>query len=130
MSFDMRDIRRGMDVFSRDTAYLGNVLAVHPGQPLPPGPPPAPAPAEGSVVHGELLGPMPTQPIGNTGPLVQSFGSCYATTPDDAPPIGQGTITIGKWWGLIGRRIIPIDAVLSVSFERVILRQRKDELGI
>ena|SRR3712207_5931639 len=130
MSFDLRDIRRGMDVFSRDTAYLGNVLAVHPGQPLPPGPPPAPVPAEGSVVHGELLGPMPTQPIGNTGPLVQSFRSGYATAPDDAVPIGQGTITVGKWWGLIGRRIIPIDAILSVSFERVILRQRKDELGI
>jgi len=128
MSFDERDIRRTMDVYTRDNSYLGTVLGVTPGPPLPPRPGQPAAPVEGSAVSGELLGPMPTQPLGNTGPAVQSFNAGYAAAPDEASSLGQGTITVGKWWGLGGRHTFPIDAVQSVSLERVVLRMGKDEL--
>jgi hypothetical protein len=121
MSFDRSDIRRSMDVFTRDNVYLGTVLAVVEG-PAPPPEAQVPAPAQQvSAVNGELLGPAPTQTIGNPGPTTQSARAGYATAADAARSVGKGAITVGKWWGLGGRRTIPLDAVQSVSLERVIV---------
>lgn len=128
MSFDSGDIRRAMDVYTRDNVYLGTVLAVIPGE----------AAAEGGVdegarqssaVDGELLGPMPTRTIGNPGPTTQSARALYGVAADRARPIGRGAIRVGTWWGLVGRRMIPLDRVLTVSLERVILQATRDELA-
>jgi hypothetical protein len=128
MSFDRRDIRPAMDVYTRDNVYLGTVLDVIPGPQARAGERVAADARQTSAVNGELLGPMPTQTIGNRGPSTQSARADYATDPDAAQPLGKGTLIAGKWWGLIGRRTIPLDDVQSVSLERVILKQRKDEI--
>jgi hypothetical protein len=119
MSFDSRDIRLGMDVYTLDGVYLGTVRRVWPG---PPSLDPVPtASAEASVPHGELLGPMPTAPLGNTAPCVQGAAAGFGSAADDAAPLGHGAIEVGRWWGLLGRRTIPLDAVQTVSLERVVL---------
>jgi hypothetical protein len=121
MSFDTRDIRPTMDVFTLQNDYLGTVLKVEPG---PVHAPTASDPDEpSSEMNGELAGPAPTQDIGNSGPRVQSPRAAYATTRDDATLLGNGTITIGKYWGLLGRKTIPLSAVQSVSMERVVLKE-------
>jgi hypothetical protein len=129
MSFDRRDIRTAMDVYTRDNVYLGTVLAVIPGPQDRAGEPVAAGARQTSAVNGELLGPMPTQTIGNPGPSTQSAHALYAVEPDSAQPLGKGALVAGKWWGLIGRRTIPLDDVQSVSLERVILKQRQDEIA-
>ncbi len=128
MSFDRRDIRPTMDVYTLDNAYLGTVLAVVPG-PEPPAKEATPVPGgETSTISGESLGPMPTQPIGNVGPETQSARAQYAVQPDGAERLGHGALKIGKWWGLAARRTIPLDAVQTVSLERVVLKLKRDEL--
>ena len=128
MGFDHRDIRPSMDVYTRDDAYLGTVLAVVPGpvavteERVPEGA------RQSSAVNGELLGPMPTGTIGNPGPTTQSARALYGVGAGRARPIGRGAIVVGKWWGLISRRAIPLDAVLTVSLERVILEPTREEL--
>ena len=129
MSFDRRDIRPSMDVYTRDNVYLGTVLDVIQGPLLPAGELVAADARQSSAVNGELLGPMPTQPIGNQGPTTQSARAGYATERDAAQPLGKGALVAGKWWGLIGRRTIPLDDVQSVSLERVVLKRRKDEIA-
>lgn len=128
MSFDRRDIRPSMDVYTRDNVYLGSVLTVIPGPESPVKEHVLPEARQVSEVNGELLGPMPTQTIGNTGPTRQAANAQYATVHEHAEPLGQGRIKVGKWWGLVGRRTIPLDAVQTVSLERVVLQLRKDEL--
>lgn len=127
MGFDRRDIRRGMDVYTLDNVYLGSVLRVIPG-------PQAPSAwtypdelRQTGLIDGELLGPMPTQMIGNRGPRTQSARGKYATQTDDRRPIGRGALVVGRQF-LPGRRTIPLDAVLSVSLERVVLKYRANEL--
>ena len=71
---------------------------------------------------------MPTQPLGNPGPSTQSAHALYAVQSDGAEPLGRGAIEVGKWWGLVGRRTIPLDAVQTVSLERVVLRLKQAEL--
>jgi hypothetical protein len=128
MGFDRRDIRPAMDVYTLDNVYLGVVRAVVPG-PLGPGGVRVPeATPAASAVDGELRGPVPTQDIGNAGPRTQSARAGYAAAPDGAEPLGDGALEVGKWWGLVGRRTIPLRAVQTVSLERVTLRQTKDEL--
>jgi len=128
MSFDRRDIRPSMDVYTLDNAYLGTVLAVVP-EPAPQATESTPAPdRETSAISGESLGPMPTQRVGNAGPRTQSARAQYAAQPDDAERLGHGAITVGKWWGLAARRTIPLDAVQTVSLERVVLKLKRDEL--
>jgi hypothetical protein len=128
MSFDRRDIRRAMDVFTQDNVYLGTVLAVRRGPPLSDWPR-VPVPArQSSEISAERLGPAPTEPLGNPGPRTQSARAEYATQPDRAEPLGRGSLLVGRWWGLLGRREIPLEAVQSVSFERVVLRLRGDQL--
>ncbi len=128
MSFDRRDIRPAMDVYTCDNMYLGTVLKTIQGPTMPPGDPVPDHGHEVSAVSGELLGPMPTQTIGNTGPSAQSASAHYGTEPDVAQPLGRGTIVVGTWWGLVSRRTIPLDVVQSISMERVILRLSKGDL--
>jgi hypothetical protein len=130
MTFDVRDIRSPLDVYTLDNTYIGSVLRVMSeytatfDQQSPDlqqhGP---------DAVDGEQLGPAPTQEIGNRGPGVQAARTRYGITADDALPLGEGDFEVGKWWGLIGRRMIPVDAVLSVSLERVVLKLRQHELS-
>jgi hypothetical protein len=120
MSFDRRDLRRTMDVYTLDNVYLGVVLRVT----ADPAPAQERAPAEqasSSAVSGELLGPMPTAPLGNRGPRTQSAEAGYGAAPDEAAPLGQGALTVGKWWGLRERRTLPLSAIQSLSLERVTL---------
>jgi hypothetical protein len=119
MSLDSRDIRPTMDVFTIENEYLGSVLSVEAGSvdARMASRPDEPA----SEVNGELAGPAPTQDIGNSGPRVQSPRSAYATMRDDAGLLGQGSITVGKHWGLIGRKTVPLSAVRGVSIERVVV---------
>lgn len=127
MSFDDRDIRAWMDVYSFDQVYLGVVLKIRRGA-VPAQARILPDALQTSSVSGELLGPMPTQPLGNPAPRNQSAGAGYATTAD-ASPIGAGELVIGKWWGLLERRVIPIADVLTVSLERVVLKRRAADLA-
>jgi hypothetical protein len=125
MSFNRRDIVPGMDVYTFDNAYLGMVYKIDSG----PASSRERGPAQASsYVSGELLGPMPTLPLGNSGPRHQSASDGYGTA-SDAEALGAGTLLVGRWRGLLGRRVIPIADVLTVSLERVVLRQRKAELG-
>ncbi len=124
MDFDPRDIRQAMDVYTADNVYLGTVLRtsgvsqrpeLHPASML------------GGVedpqqLDGEMLGPASTQRLGNRGPQTQTSRTRYASAPDSAQTLVPGTIEVGKWWGLLGRRRISMDYVQTVSMERVILR--------
>ena len=133
MSFDRRDIRPSMDVYTLDNVYLGSVVRVLPGPPAlgPAGASASRAAADGaSAMSGELLGPAPTLALGNRGPVAQGAEAAYGAARDGAEAIGRGgAIVVGRWWGLVGRRTIPLDAVLSVSMERVVLRQAQHELA-
>ena len=130
VSFDRRDIRPSMDVYTLDNVYLGTVLAVVPG-PEPPSKKSAAAPdRESSAISGEMLGPVPTQPVGNVGPETQSARAVYATQPDGAERLGHGALKVGKWWGLAARRTLPLNAVQTVSLERVVLTLKRDELSV
>ncbi len=131
---DDRDIRRGMDVYTLDNAYLGSIVRVEPG---PAGRDRAAAPpAESSVLSGEALGPMPTAAIGNRGPREQSAANAYAIEgPSTGHPLGAGRFRVRRWLArldpgtLIPRsRWIPLELVQTVSLERVVLRVRKAEL--
>jgi hypothetical protein len=123
--FDHKDIRVGMDVFTRDNVYLGAVIALHTTSARGGAADPR-ADAEDSAqdaprTHGEMLGPMPTALLGNPGPRTQGAREAFGVRPD-APPLGRGHIVVGKWWGLQDRRSIPLEDVQTVSLERVVLR--------
>lgn len=126
MSFDDRDIRAWMDVYSADQVYLGTVLKIRRG-PVAVQERILPDALQSSSVSGELLGPMPTQPLGNLASRIQSASVGYATMPD-ATPIGAGELVVGTWWGLLARRVISIADVQTVSFERVVLSRRAADL--
>lgn len=128
MTFDRRDIRPSMDVYTLDNIYLGSVLGViAPDVAIPHGRP-VEAARQTSAISGELLGPAPTEPIGNPAPRVQSAAARYATGSDGARSLAGGAIWVGKWHGLIGRRLIPIEAIQTVSLERIVLRVTAAEL--
>ena len=128
MSFDRGDVRRAMDVYTLDNVYLGTVLSVR-SAPEAGGAERVPEHSrQSSVVDGERRGPAPTQDAGNRGPRTQSAAALYATTGDGAPPLGGGSIEVGRWWGLRGRRTIPLDQIQTVSLERVVLRSRAQDL--
>lgn len=120
-SFDIRDIRRAMDVYTLDNVYLGSVLKVVSGPVVRGGDQVAEHARQSSAISGEMLGPAPTEPAGNSGPARQSARASYAVGPDGAGPIGTGTIVVGQWWGLRGRFSIPLGWVQTVSLERVVL---------
>lgn len=129
VGWDMRDIRPGMDVFSFDNQYLGSVLRVIPGRWVGATEAVSAGARQSSIVLGELLGPAPTLPIGNRAPVRQSARQDYRIQPDGATPIGSGVILVGRWWGLVDRREVPLAEVLNVSLERVVLRQTRRELS-
>ena len=122
MGFDVRDIRRGMDVYTRDNVYLGSVLEARPGPAFSEQAGAGPRPEEASEPNGELLGPMPTAPLGNPAPQQQGAARGYAASPDGARPLGRGTLRVGRWPGP-GVRTISLDEVQTVSLERVVLRR-------
>lgn len=128
MSFNTRDIRRSMDVYTRDNVYLGTVLKIVPGPQLPAVQQVPDEARQSSLLSGELLGPAPTQPIGNRGPATQSARGMYAVVDGSTTEIGNGWLEVGKWQGLLGRDRIPVDAVLNVSLERVVLALNLEEL--
>ncbi len=129
MRFDTRDIRLYMDVYTADNVFLGEVRRITPRPTTVVDEQVGESAQQASKISGELLGPMPTEPIGNPAPRAQSAKELYAVRPDDAQRLGQGSITVGKWSGLIGRRTIPLQDVQTVSLEKVVLRLKKDELS-
>jgi hypothetical protein len=129
MQFDTRDIRSRMDVYTADNVWLGEVRQINPRPVAQEGEQVGAAARQSSRINGELLGPMPTAPIGNPAPHAQSAESFYAAEPDDAAKIGRGSIIVGRWWGLLGRRTIPMEQVQTVSLERVVLKAQKDALS-
>ena len=128
MSFDIRDIRRPMDVFTLDGAYLGTVREVRPAPTPTAEPPPEPS-RRASEVSGEALGPAPTVEVGNRGPHTQGAANGYAARPDGAQAIGRGSIVVGRWGRYLGGRTFSVDDVLAVSLERVVLRHTHAELS-
>lgn len=126
MSFDARDIRRFMDVYTADNVWLGEVLRIIPGPEPSGGEQAGEAVQQASAISGELLGPVPTAPIGNRGPRSQSATRQYAVSHDGARRLGQGALLVGRWWGLFARRVIPLSAVQTVSLERVVLSDKQD----
>ena len=130
MPFSRGELRPGMDVYTSDNVYLGTLRAVLEGPPaLEPSTTPGAAPAPGAF-DGEALGPMPTQALGNRAPRAQSPARGYGAR-SALPSLGLGAIVVGRGWGgWLGRRTIPFDDILTVSLERVVLRQRAAELGI
>jgi hypothetical protein len=139
--FDVRDLRRPLDVFTRDEVFLGTILKIVPADEQPPAAPQGaeqaqteqaqkePATPPSGRISGELLGPMPTAPLGNPGPAAQSAARGYRAEPDDAQALSAGSLVVGRWWGLLGRRTIRLDQILSLSLERVILKQTYEELN-
>lgn len=130
MSFDERDIHPPLDVFTRDNVYVGSVLRVEPPADAAPGGREqiVPGSLQTSRVNGELLGPMPTEPIGNRAPATQSAQGRFRADPDAARPLTGGSLVVGRWWGLVGRRTIPLALVQNVSLERVVLAVTYGEL--
>lgn len=129
MTLDTRDLRIGMDVYTADWVYLGTVRRVRRG-PAPSTRPVRALPSEGSSVSGELLGPQPTAPLGNPGPSVQTAANGYATVPDDALPLGAGTIAVGRLALPLGWHWIRVSDIQVVSLERVVLGRTAAELGL
>ena len=128
MGLDRRDIRHAMDVYTRDNVYLGTVLDVLEGPARLVGECLPPAGRPTSAVSGEALGPMPTEALGNVGPRTQAARVGYGVATDHAAPLGHGAIVVGRWWGLVGRRTLPLDWVQTVTLERIVLRLRRAEL--
>ena len=121
MHFDTRDIRLGMDVFTADNVYLGSVVRLPAAENLQEDAYRAVDPS--SRTSGEALGPSPTVSLGNTGPLNQSARTHYATQPDANGVFPSGSFEVGKWFGLVGRKSIPVAFVQSLSAERIVLRR-------
>jgi hypothetical protein len=147
MSFNARDLRRWMDVFSSDGVYLGTVVwIIH--QPATPGPH-SPAWERGSSAgvssslsgasfSGESLGPMPTAALGNGGPGRQSAATNHASAP--APGTGRHArrpaelvvlrmLTSLNWSTFRPSvRRIPVSMVQAASLERIVLSATDAEL--
>ena len=123
MIFDARDIRPGMDVFTTGGVYLGTVRrlvfdrvaqwrAARLGRCW-----------TNSVVGGEMHGPVSTGELGNYGPRNQGAAAGYAVNPSGvvAGPIAWFTVRPGRWWAKENR--YSVDAVCTVSMERVVLAE-------
>jgi hypothetical protein len=80
---------------------------------------------------GEEMGPVPTVALGNTGPVKQSAGERYATTPRDdereivAFAVRPGRINLGI---LAPYTWVPVEAIRSISMERIVLSVEGDSL--
>jgi hypothetical protein len=135
VSLNHRDVRPGMDVYTLDNVYLGSVVQVEPGPQSKPRSVEATS-APGSTVSGEALGPMPTAPLGNRGPISQSAASAYGTEgASEAIALGKGRLRMRLWLVNLSPRTfiprtrwIPLDLVQTVSLERVVLRVTGSDL--
>lgn len=135
MTFDDRDVRRGMDVFTLDGVYLGWVLLIRALRQARVSDarldPAEPSGAQG----GEALGPMPTARLGNRGPATQAAHRGYAARPDRrSASLGPGELLVVRtpigldFRHLLPRlRRIPLDQIQTVSLERITLRATKDQ---
>jgi hypothetical protein len=118
-AFDVREIRRGMDVYGRDGAWLGTVIRIEARQGGSVEVLVATYPMSPIEFDGERTGPAPTQAIGNTGPRSQiQAASCP----------GHGSVVatverflIGRWFGVAGRQWIHASRVVNISLERVVV---------
>jgi hypothetical protein len=146
VTFDERDARVGLDVFSADGTYLGTVMRVRwdgAGWLTGRGVKQASArPAAWTVApsfSGERLGPMPTAALGNGGPAHQTEATRYASKPD-APPGAvrrqPAELLVFRWlvslnWATARPvlRRIPAGLIQVVSLERIILSVNAAELG-
>ena len=138
MTFNRRDVRRGMDVYTLDDVYLGTVVWVRVREASPK----AQARHQqehddaGSAVSGEMLGPMPTADLGNGGPRVQSARRAYDTGNALGEPLsGEARMVVlrtplGTDLRDLMPRLhqIPIGLVQTVSLERVLLRVTSADL--
>jgi hypothetical protein len=143
------DLHRGMDVYTMDYHYIGQVSRViinsqrrEPSLPFSSGNRQAPPHtiSEAPDIHdprwgtrkltGEDLGPAPTASAGNSGPLRQSSAAQYATGDESGSeirPDGYFIVSIGPF-GLYGQLSVPFDAVYSIAAERVLLACKKADL--
>ena len=139
MSFDLRDLRRGKDVFDADGAYLGTVVWVVSRPESSASASAAQATRGGSPFSGEALGPMPTAALGNGGPRSQSAATAYATSSSRAAALDRRRATelvvlrllTSLDWSTLRPRIrrIPVSLVQAASHERIVLTVRTRELG-
>ena len=127
MSFDRRDIRPGMGVYTLDGAYVGDVLRTGMRARVPSARSPAEPAATGSSISGESLGPAPTARIGNSGPGSQAAAARYATTTDESPAGAVNWLDVAVSAGR--QRRFSVDLVQAVSMERVVLAVRAFERG-
>ncbi len=81
LSFDHRDIRLAMDVYTFDNVYLDTVLKITAVASAPVVEQTRRVKHQRSAMSGEILGPMPTQPIGNAGPRVQGAANTSPQAP-------------------------------------------------
>lgn len=137
MSFDDRDVRRGMDVFTLDNELVGTVVWIRRG-------PPRQAllgreidaAVQVSAPGGESLGPVPTANVGNRGPLTQGALARFGSRADRAARgLNGGELfvlrtPVGPEYRhrLPRLRRIPLAAVQTVSLERIVLRVTAAEL--
>ena len=136
MSFDDRDVRRGMDVVTLDDVLLGTIVWIRRGGSRRSVAAPAGAVRQVSARNGEALGPMPTTAVGNRGPTVQGALASFASQGKRAgrPLDGAELLVLRTPIGpdfrhpLPRLRRIPVSAVQTVSLERVILRVTEAEL--
>lgn len=124
--FRPSEIRRMMDVYSFDSAYLGSVLWIS-ADGAQSGAPEFPEYLrQESKIGGEELGPAPTRAVGNPGPVTQSARRRYGIGDEDQPRIGNGTMLVGHAFGLMGITRIPLDDIQTVALERIVLRNTAD----
>ena len=137
MSFDDRDVRRGMDVFTLDNVLVGTVVWIRGGRPRQSRTGRAPeAGGQTSDVSGETLGPMPTTRVGNRGPLTQGAGTRFASRAERVGRALDGAellvlrTPIGPDLRRYRPRLrsVPLTAVQTVSLERVVLRVTEADL--
>lgn len=120
--FRPSEIRRLMDVYSFDSIYLGSVLWIR-ADGAPAGSPEFPKSLrQASRIGGEELGPAPTQPVGNPGPVTQSARRRFGIGEPDQPAVGNGSMIVGHAFGLMGVKRIPLDDIQTVALERIVLR--------
>ena len=116
-SLDLRNVRRGMDVYGRDGVWLGSVLRVE-GSGGGSDVPVTTYPNSAGSFDGERLGPGSTHSIGNSGPDAQR------RLADRGPGDGGESVSnllIGRWFGLLGRQTIDAGRIVNVSMERVVI---------
>lgn len=131
MSFDDRDVRHGMDVFTLDNVRVGTIVWIRRSGPRRAARTQATDPVgQVSRVNGESLGPMPTTHLGNRGPLSQGARTRFGSRADpdvrrlegDELVVLRTPIGLELLSALPRLRRVPMTAVQTVSLERVVLR--------